>query len=143
MSRFLDRMNVTPLADGVNWCYNSIFRYHSDLLARTVESPVLRITDFTSTPKAIWNIIPPWGTHAAAACIHDELYWLQDCERDEADGVLREALHVLAEPMAKIQQIYLGVRAFGQHAWDRNAELKANGYTRLASPESLPPYAAP
>ncbi len=140
VSAFLDIIHPTPLPDGVNWRHESIFRYQSTLLGAVIESPVGRITDFTSTPQAIWNQIPPWGKHGPAACVHDEMYWTQDFTREQADDVLREAMELLGVTPTLIGLIYDGVRMFGQHAWDHNAELLRSGYTRLSTGVGIPPY---
>lgn len=142
MSRFLDELNVTPMADGINWRHNAEFRFYSRALDRLILVPALEVTDFASTPRAIWSIIPPWGRHGAAACIHDRAYWDQSLTRDQADELLREAMSVLGVAPAVLEAIYDGVRLGGADAWARNAQLKANGLTRLASPGNTPPYAA-
>lgn len=142
MSRFLDVIQPLPLADGVNWVHGGIFRYESTLLGAVIESPEGRITDFTSSPHAIWNVVAPWGKHGPASSVHDEEYWSQTHTREQADEVLREAMELLGVEPSLIAKIYAGVRLFGQHAWDRNAELKSSGYTRkVMGRHGCPPYA--
>jgi hypothetical protein len=144
MSRFLDMIQPLPLADGINWVHGGVFRYESTLLGAVIESPMGRLTDFTSAPQSIWSFVPPWGRHGPASAVHDEGYWSQTHTREQIDDVLREAMELLGVAPALAAKIYLGVRAFGQHAWDMNARLKASGFPRLVSVpiQSNPPYAA-
>lgn len=142
MRRFLDELSVTPLADGEQWRLNSRFRFWSQTLGKTVEVPARFITDFGSVPGLLKLKFPPWSRAGAGYVVHDWSYWLQECTRTEADLVLREALDVLAVEQAAVVEIYEGVHLFGHAAWKRNAELKASGYTRMASTEANPPYAA-
>lgn len=142
MSRFLDQLVVSPLADGLQWVLMADFRYQSDIGDVTITVPKGFITDFASIPRQLWALFPPWQRYGAAAIIHDHEYWKNFLSREEADNVLREAMQVLGVDNATIVEIYTAVRAFGQGAWDHNRQLKASGYTRQASPASNPPYAA-
>lgn len=139
---FLSTLYVSPLSDGVNWRHNDVFGYYSAELGRVIESPRGRITDFTSGPQIIWNVIPPFGVVGPAAAVHDECYWRQFCTREQADNVIREGMQLLGVSAPKIAAIYENLRVFGQHAWDRNAQLKASGYTRLAPMTDYPPFAS-
>lgn len=143
MSRFLDELSVTPLADGIQWRINEHFRYESDLmLGAQLLIPARFVTDFASVPQSLWAEFPPWQRYGAAAVVHDWLYWAQIGTRDAADLILREAMTVLGVPILPIDAIYAAVRLGGSGAWTHNAQLKASGYTRQASPASNPPYAA-
>jgi hypothetical protein len=130
------------MPDGTNWRLNAGFRYSSDVLADTVDVPARFVTDFASIPKALQNVLPPWSRYGAAAVVHDALYFFQTTTREQADEVLREAMQLLAVDDDTIARIYGAVRAFGQGSWERNTELRKAGFTRMASNESTPPYAA-
>lgn len=146
MSRFLDELRVTPMADGTNWRINSEFRYEfgpdSNNQVINIAVPILFITDFASIPKIIQNVYPVWWRYGAAAIIHDWLYWDQFTTRDVADNVLRDAMETLAVEEHVITDIYNAVHLFGQASWDRNTALKRSGYTRMASTAANPPYAS-
>lgn len=139
MSRFLDVLEVSPLPDGEQWRINAHFRYQSDIAGLIVVQRRF-VTDFTSIPRVIQNIYPPWGLYGSAAIVHDMLYW-KNSSKEQADSVLREAMAVLGVPQDTITKIYAAVHMLGQTAWDRNAELRKNGYTRMAGTGSNPPYA--
>lgn len=149
MSAFLSTLELSPLADGRGWRLNEFFVYRSDVLLQhsedgLIEVPKGFVTDLASIPRALWAILPPWERYGPAAVVHDWLYWDQAIDRDMADAVLREAMEVLGVAAAERGAIYRGVRVGGgQAAWDRNTALKASGYSRMASPNNLPPYAAP
>ena len=131
MSKFTGELIVTPYKstaqpDGKNWRLVQDVAFRSDLIGLIVVAAGF-ITDFASTPAAIWNIIPPWGVYGPAAVVHDWLYWTQPCTRTAADYVLREAMIDLQVREDLIQTIYDGVRVGGQHSWDRDAVNRAAG----------------
>lgn len=142
MRQFLDQLVVTPLADGVQWALQSRFRFYARTLDRVIEVPARFITDFASVPRIVWAMYPPWSRYSAGAIVHDLMYWEQSSTRAEADAVLREAMDVLGVDPDTTQVIYNAVHTFGHHAWNRNAELKASGYTKMASADANPPYAS-
>jgi hypothetical protein len=142
LGRFLDELEVTPMPDGINWRINADFRYSSELLGRTITVPKRFITDFASIPQALWNVLPAWQRYGAAAVIHDFLYFAQPCARDDADLTLREAMQTLAVDDETIARIYEGVHLFGASAWEHNRALSQAGFSRMASLQPNPPYAA-
>jgi Protein of unknown function (DUF1353) len=50
------------------------------------------VTDFASTRRAIWAVLPPVGRYQLAAVVHDFLYWDQGCTREQADTLLWVAM---------------------------------------------------
>lgn len=140
MSEFKTMMVVAPLPDGVQWALQVPLKYQSDL-AGLIIVPWRFISDFASIPKVLWAILPPWSRYGPAAVVHDWLYW-SGVPRAMCDSVLREAMILLGVDKATVDQIYGAVSAFGQSAWERNAALKASGYSRMAGNGSNPPYAA-
>lgn len=131
-SRFLSALSATPLPNGTDWKLNEELVYQSSVLNKVITVPKNFITDFASVPKELWNIYPPWGVYGPAAVIHDWLYWDQSTTREEADDVLKEAMHILGVSSFSIQHIYRAVALFGGNGWKGDAERKASGYTRLA-----------
>jgi len=131
MSAFLSELEVVPYPntahpDGVNWRLLQDLVYQSDLLKGQVVVPAGFLTDFASTPRVLWNSIPPWGVYGPATVIHDWLYWTQPCTREQADGVLLEGMRILGTNFVVEQEIYDGVRAGGQIPWERDgANMRA------------------
>lgn len=141
MSEFRTMMVVAPLPDGVQWALQAPLQYRSDVASETIIVPAGFVTDFASIPKVFWNVLPPWSRYGPAAVVHDYAYWT-GITRGTADNILREAMTLLGVDSATVNQIYNAVSAFGQGAYDRNAELRASGYTRMAGAGSQPPYAS-
>jgi hypothetical protein len=76
------------------------------------------VTDFASTPRPIWWLMPPSDEYDAAAVVHDWFYrnhftrWL-------CDGLFYEAGNALLVPFWKIWTMYFFLRLFGWWAWRR------------------------
>lgn len=96
-----------------------------------VNVPTGFVTDLASIPWPLWSFLRPDGNYAAAAIIHDYLYWTQTRPREEADEILKFAMQDLRIDTVRIDAIYLAVRAKGQSPWDENAQLKARGERRI------------
>ena len=102
--RFLDTsLLVEPLNDGIHWAVRSPFSYAvgSPTGSTVICVPVGFITDFASTPRFLWSIVPPTGRYSKAVLLHDYLYATGRIgeliiDRAYADGVLAEACRVLA-----------------------------------------------
>jgi Protein of unknown function (DUF1353) len=101
------------------------------------------VTDFASTPRALWAVLPPFGTYQLAAVVHDFLYLDQGCSREQADALLRVAMFESKVEARKRDIIWQAVRRFGQSAWDQNAAAKAAGSPRIIPVADLdiPPLA--
>lgn len=81
------------------------------------------VTDFASTPKALYSIFPPVGIYNKATILHDYLYSHDSInyenlslkeQRAIADKFLLQALEVLKVPKWKRNAMYLAVRLFGK-----------------------------
>ena len=121
MSHFLNRLDVTPLPDGMLWKLTDNFLYQSDVYGARITVPAGFHTDFASTPRVVWSIYPPWGKYGPAAVVHDWMYRIQFVTRDMADNVLREAMIVLGCDPIDVAAIYEAVHLFGRQAWSENA----------------------
>lgn len=149
MSEFLDRLVVSPIADGEQWCIEKPFRYRSNLLLAGREDNIVTVpagflTDFASVPRFIQDVLPPWNRYGPAAIVHDRLYYTQELRRELADAILREAMSLLGVDAQTIVLIYNAVRVFGAQAWEEDARIKRSGYNRSAPLDrDLPPYASP
>lgn len=88
-------------------------------------------SDGASTPQAIWNIIPPFGSYWKAAFLHDCAYRntlqvLQDdgswvrarVTKDVADLLLLEAMELLGTHEATRVEIYEGVKLGGWKSFE-------------------------
>jgi len=78
-------------------------------------------TNFASTPRILWFILPPLDHYGKAAVIHDYLYRTPTSPytKKEADNILKEACAVLKVKKWKIWILYQSVNLFGFHAWNK------------------------
>jgi hypothetical protein len=129
MSRFTESLVVTPRSDGRTWIILSDFGYAvgSEESNDVINVPFGNFTDFASVPRILWAVLPRWGKYGNAAVIHDWLYWDQLRTRKEADDIFLEGMGVLEVGAWTKYAMYWGVRAFGWHAWSKNARKKAAG----------------
>lgn len=135
MSSFTTRLEVSPMPDGRRWKLIRTFSYDVGRKGSgvTIKVPAGFITDFASSPPAVWWLIPPWGKYGKAAIIHDYLYQNHryrsqaqrmsspliklPVTRKYADDIFREAMIVLGVAPWRCSLMYWGVRAFGWLAW--------------------------
>ena len=95
------------------------------------------VTDFASTPRAIWAVLPPAGQYQLAAVVHDFLYWDQGCLRQQADDLLRVAMAESNVKPVERDIMWQAVRRFGESAWAGNAAAKAAGKPRIVPPGDM------
>lgn len=78
-------------------------------------------TDYASTPRLLWQVLPPTGRYTKAAVIHDWLYTHQGVTRAEADAVFYEAMEHLGVHWLTRRVMWAGVRLGGWVPWRRRA----------------------
>src|SRR5438132_13707846 len=83
---------LVPFADGRYSVLTAELSYRIGKTEHVIVVPAGFVTDFASTPRAIWAVLPPTGRYQMAAIVHDFLYWDQSCTRDQADALLRIAM---------------------------------------------------
>lgn len=111
-----NRPTVTPistdkyeLVEALNICVN----YVSGFKRFTV--PAKFTTDFGSVPWLFQPLIPKQGdwTVTVAYILHDWNYSEKKISRKESDMLLKDMLKAAGMNAAKVQTVYLAVRAFG------------------------------
>jgi len=75
-------------------------------------------TDFASTPRVLWSIVPPWGRYSPAAVVHDYLYNTAPVSRKEADKAFLAHMEALRVNWLKRKAMYRGVRIGAVFAWN-------------------------
>lgn len=60
-----------------------------------IDLPAGDESDLASTPKLVWEVVPPSGWYARAAWLHDILYRYSQRPKSECDALLLEAMQVL------------------------------------------------
>src|SRR4051812_29221534 len=77
---------LVPFGDGQDSVLTADLEYRIGTSNFVVVVPAGFVTDFASTPRAIWAVLPPVGNYQLAAVVHDFLYWDQRCTREQADN---------------------------------------------------------
>src|SRR6266850_4958854 len=67
----------TPFGDGQDSVLMADLKYQIGNTNYVIIVPAGFVTDFASTPRAIWAVLPPVGQYQLAAVVHDFLYWDQ------------------------------------------------------------------
>ena len=118
MQKFTDELLVE--SSGNTWVLKRAFHFYylDEVGAQTdVIIPEGFVTDFASTPKALYSFFPPIGIYNKAAMVHDFLY-SKDCplivERQIADKFFLQAMGVLGVAKWKRKIMFYAVRLFGQ-----------------------------
>ncbi len=122
---------LLPFGDGQDSVLVADLKYQIGTTNVVIVVPAGFVTDFASTPRAIWAVIPPTGQYQLAAVVHDFLYWDQGCTRQQADDLLRVAMAESNVKPFERDIIWQAVRRFGETAWAGNALAKAQGKPRI------------
>lgn len=131
MSGFVGEMpGYRPYPDGVTWYLMAPLTYDDQILGRVIVPGGFE-TDFASVPQAFTNLFPRWADYGPASVVHDWLYWNQQTDREQADDVFLDAMLSLEVPLWKRRSLFYAVRMFGQAAWDDNAKIGGEGYSRI------------
>lgn len=78
------------------------------------------ITDFASTPRILYPIIPPIGIYNKACIIHDYLYQEKIFLRKTCDLIFLQAMKILDVPKWKRNLMFIIVRLFGKKYYGKN-----------------------
>lgn len=119
-------VDFRPFSDGRNWIVKEPLTYRVGISNDSATVPRGFVTDLASIPPALQSLIQQNGPHLLPAVMHDYLYWMQTCTRDQADQLMMLAMMENKVPVRDRTAIYGAVRAAGAFAWDQNArERKA------------------
>lgn len=91
----------------------------------TIVIPAGATSDGASIPRAVWNILPPFGVYWRAAFLHDYLYRKGDRVKRECDYIFKEAMEDSGVPSFIIDVLYEGVSIGGGWSFtdDRKMQL--------------------
>lgn len=96
------------------------------------------VTDFASIPQPLWSFgLSPYGRFSKAAIVHDYLYWKQDCTREQSDNLLLIAMKESGVTSSQQTEIYFGVRAGGETAWQSTRRDRAAGLIKIIPGDRL------
>lgn len=130
-------VDFRPFADGRNWIVKQPLIYRVGISHDSIVVPVGFVTDFASIPPVLQSIIQQNGPYLLPAVVHDYLYWMQSCTRDQSDQILMLAM--IENDVGKFDRdaIYAAVRAAGSFAWASNAKDRANHLPRVIPGDRL------
>jgi len=90
----------------------------------TIIVPVGSTADGCSTPREVWNLLPPFGQYWLAAVLHDFLYRKTTRTQAECDLLFLEAMKSLDVDLLIRETIYEGVHLGGSWAFNDDRRLK-------------------
>ena len=129
---------VKPFADSRDWMLVEPVEYSIGNSGVTIVVPKGFVTDFASIPQPLWSFgLSPYGRFSKAAIVHDYLYWKQDCTREQADNLLLIAMKESGVSSSQQSEIYLGVRAGGESAWESNRRDRDAGLIKIIPGDRL------
>jgi hypothetical protein len=128
---------LTPFGDGEDSVLTKDLTYRVLETSFVIVVPAGFVTDFASTPRALWSVVPPTGRYQLAAVVHDFLYWDQGCSREQADAIFRVAMSESNVKPVERDLMWRAVRTFGQSAWSANASARQAGRPRIIPADKM------
>ena len=119
MARILNYPAVRQI-NSRQWALLEDLEYHvgSEDSTEILTVPFGFITDFASSPKWTWWIVPPFGRYSPCAVIHDYCYTKKLYSRKKCDDIFLEAMIVMDVPVWQRNLMYQSVRLFGKSAYN-------------------------
>lgn len=122
MSTFTTPLEVEVLDDGRHYRLLKEFDFASSVLERIIRVPAGFVTDFASTPRVLWALIPPTGRYSKASVLHDDAYQHPEMiappmTRRQADRLLLEGMDALATGRLTRWCVLIGIRLGGWIVW--------------------------
>jgi hypothetical protein len=82
-------------------------------------------TNFASTPRIIWSILPPWDSrYGKPAILHDYLYYSNLYTKRESDLIFFEAMKNQNVSKWKRYSMYYAVKFFGFICWNKHRKME-------------------
>ena len=122
---------VSPFLDGRQWVVRQPVAFTLEQTGETLVVPEGFVTDFASTPKEVWMLLPPTGMYALPALVHDYLYWTHACTKEQADAVFLMAMNQMGVDPLKQGLMYNAVALAGLPSWEQNDRERKNGLVRI------------
>lgn len=119
MSTFTEPLTVTKISSRL-WKVARQFEYHigTEESEEVIIVPEGFLTDFASSPRFTWIIIPPDGIYTQSAVLHDFCYSKKLYTRKKCDYIFYESMGVLGVPQSKRWIMWKSVRLFGKIGWN-------------------------
>lgn len=116
MSSFTTPLKVEIHDNGRLYILTESFHYYrEDKSKENIIVPKGFITDFATTPRILWSVLPPFGRYAKCAVLHDYLceeFHRGRIKRKEVDKIFLESMEAISIPFFTKWSLYLGVRIY-------------------------------
>lgn len=96
---------------------------------KEITVPIGFVTNFASTPRMVWPIMPPWGEYMEAAAVHDYCYAIGMCTRKKSDAVFLHLMKRLGVAFWKRRIMWRAVRLGGWYRWWKCKRKRKKGET--------------
>ena len=123
MSGFSTKTLKVATADGRNCTLLEPFSYTTKA-GEVITVPAGTTSDGASTPRPMWESLPPFGTYWPAAFLHDYLYRDSKREKGFCDSTFLEAMESLGVGEFEAHTIYEGVHLFGWSSFKEDREAQ-------------------
>ena len=125
MGSFKGFLILHPIDNSSYWTVLSPLTYTTNDNIK-ITAPKGFNTNFASTPRIFWSLVPPWGKYGKAVILHDYLYYSGLYSKKNADLIFLEAMETLNVVKWKRYAMYYSVKNFGFIAWNQNEKRRKN-----------------
>ena len=112
-AHFLNLLSGTLGADDKRWTLDKPLFCYSAKNQKVFKTPAGSTTDGCSVPRLPWIYAALGGRYHRSGALHDYIYRMSVCPREDCDNLLYEALVSEGCPPIRAEEMYLAVRAFG------------------------------
>jgi hypothetical protein len=125
---------VENFGDGVYWMLKRPLVYKIGMTSLSITVPSGFVTDYASIPVDLQKIMRSTGPYSQASVVHDYLYWVQSCTREQSDNLFTIGMRESQVGRLQLQTIYRALRFGGGRAWDANREAREHHVIRTIPP---------
>ena len=134
--KVIDPPILKSFSDSHDWMLTHDLIYSIGNTRVEITVPKGFVTDFASIPQPLWSLgISPLGKYTKAAIVHDYLYWVQNCTKDQADNILLIAMKESEVGSWTETEIYEGVHLAGKPSWKSNSEERSRQLPKIIPPQ--------
>jgi len=108
----------------LEWEVYEPLTYVDEIFEIKITVPKGATTDFASTPRIVWPVLPPVGRYSGPAIVHDYMYRHGLYNRKIADFVFLHAMMDIGVPTWKQVVMFEAVRLFGWKSYRKLEKLR-------------------
>jgi hypothetical protein len=121
---------VENFGDGEYWMLKRPLVYRIGQTSLSIEVPSGFVTDYASIPPELQMIMRSTGAYSQAAVVHDYLYWMQSCTREQSDNVFTIAMRESRVGDVQLRAMYRALRLGGGRSWNANRTARERNVMR-------------